>query len=162
MALLCNYNFLFVLAPYHNTHFAAAAAMFLVSMLSCNEKWKTYLFVFSVGDSLLYQSGSNQYFLASFSFLIAFETYRTLLFRNIAENAKYFVGMATVSAYYLICVIASGFSFHISVLMTVVLLIATAALASTAIQYRVDTLRNANPIEIRSESLTAHYLKLIE
>ena len=46
--------------------------------------------------------------------------------------------------------------------MTAVLLISSAAFASTAIQHRIDTLRNSNPAEIRSDSLMAHFLKLVE
>ena len=70
--------------------------------------------------------------------------------------------MVAVSTYYLISIISASFGFSLSAEMTVVLLIATASLAQTVIQNRVDTLRNANPAEIRSESLTAHYLKLVE
>ena len=136
--------------------------MFLASALSSNEKWKAYIFVFSVGDSLFAQSESRQYFLASFSLLIACEAYRSLVFKSITENAQYFVGMVAVSTYYLISIISASFGFSLSAEMTVVLLIATASLAQTVIQNRVDTLRNANPAEIRSESLTAHYLTLIE
>ena len=136
--------------------------MFLTSAFSCSEKWKAYIFVFSVGDSLFAQSESRRYFSASFSFFIAFETYRSLVFKDIAENVQYFVGMTTVSTYYLISIISASFGFSVGVEMMVVLLIATATLASTAIQHRIDTLRNASPAEIRSEILTAHYLKLVE
>lgn len=136
--------------------------MFLISIFSCNEKWKAYIFVFSVGDSLFYQAESRQYFLASFSLFIAFETYRTLVFKSVIENVQYFVGMTAVSTYYLISIISCNFGFPVSVETMFILLIATATLASTAIQYRIDTLRNINPSEIRSDSLMAHYLKLVE
>ena len=160
--LLCNYNFLFALAPYRSAHVAAAVAMFLVSAFSCNEKWKALIFLFAVGDSLFKQSDSRHYFLASFSLFIASEAYRSLAFKGVAGNTQFFVGMATVFAYYLISIISSSLGFSVSACMITVLLTAAASLASAVIQYRIDTLRATNPAEIRSGSLMAHYLRLIE
>lgn len=102
VALLCNYNFIYALAPFHNNHIAAASVIFIISMLSCTEKWKVYILLFSIGDSLFAVSDSRNYFLTSFSFFIAFEAYRTLVFKTAAENAEYFVGMATIFTYFAI------------------------------------------------------------
>lgn len=70
--------------------------------------------------------------------------------------------MTAVSTYYLISIVSLNLGFHVSMEIIVILLIASATLASTAIQHLIDSLRNTHPSEIRSDSLTAHYLNLVE
>lgn len=100
--------------------------------------------------------------MASFSLFVASEAYRTLAFKGITENTQFFVGTATVFAYYLIVIVSSCLGFSVSAYMTIILLIATASLGSAVIQSRIDALRGINPAEIRSDSLMAHYLRLID
>lgn len=83
LALTAKYNFLFTVAPWAQTGVAMAIPMLGISLVSCTEKWKMYLFLLAVGDSA-FTSTSQQYFLAIFSLLICYEIHRDLIFRTIS------------------------------------------------------------------------------
>jgi hypothetical protein len=83
VALTAKFNFLFTLAPWAQSGAAVAVPMLGVSLLSCTDKWKMYLFLLAVGDSA-FTSTTQQYFLTIFPFLICCEIYRTFIFRTIS------------------------------------------------------------------------------
>jgi hypothetical protein len=70
--ILANFNFLFIMAPFFNISPILAIPMFIISLFSCNEKWKVYIFLFAIGDNAFLDSASKNYFIALFSGLICF------------------------------------------------------------------------------------------
>ena len=69
----------------------------VVGLIACNEKWKTYLYMFIVGDALFvnYPSVSTPYVILM-SLFISLEIEKGLVFKTIKDNIIYFVGFLTI------------------------------------------------------------------
>jgi hypothetical protein len=50
--IVSNFNILFMMAPFLSTSLIMAVPVFITILLACNEKWKLYLFIFSIGDNI--------------------------------------------------------------------------------------------------------------
>jgi hypothetical protein len=160
--LVSNFNCLFLMAPFLNAHPLMVLPMVAVCLFACNEKWKVYLFILAIGDTSLKDTWSNIYFIAIFSAFICLETYRILIFRTVAENRQYFIGMATVSAYYWMVIVEGYFNINNQATLAVPLVVVAGLFADSLMEHRINKMREGTLGKSFSEREAAHFIKELE
>ena len=135
----------------------------IVGLIACNEKWKTYLYMFIVGDALFvnYPSVSTPYVILM-SLFISLEIEKGLIFKTIKDNIIYFVGFVTIFFF----VTLKQILIHLDIITTQTNYIFTiipfgVLLAYRVIKNRVADLRSGELTEIRDPGLVCHYINMI-
>jgi len=76
-----NYNMLYMLPTFIYVENDVLSFLFgLSSVLSCDKKWKMYIFLFMVGDSYLFSSSFHSYYIAAGCLGMCIAIYRSLMF----------------------------------------------------------------------------------
>ena len=82
----------------------------IIGVSAANEKWKLYLYLFIIGDSLTseYPEISQIYLIAS-SLFLCIEIYRKFVFKVVEDNKIFFTGFSTIFFFHLFNYVLSYF-----------------------------------------------------
>lgn len=79
--------------------YVAALICMLTLLLSCNDKYKTYIFIFALGDSTSRDPTFKAAYLAVAGGLFCLEIYKHFVFSTLSDNRQYFTGFFASAVY---------------------------------------------------------------
>ena len=81
LAIIHNYNALYILPSFiFVNNNLLSALFFLTSALSCNRKWKVFLFLFTIADSYYSTAATKQQYICIVSIALCIIIYNSLIF----------------------------------------------------------------------------------
>lgn len=79
--------------------YIAALVCILTLLLSCNDKYKTYIFIFALGDSTSRDPAFKAAYLVVAGGLFCLEIYKHFVFSTLQDNKQYFTGFFASAVY---------------------------------------------------------------
>lgn len=163
LVLFFQLNLLWMLPSFlFATHPALSVAMLVLSGLSCNQKGKALVFLFSTTVSLAGAGITYSQVITLSALFMCLIIYKSLIFDTISENKQFFTGFFTLMLANAFVNLSFFLEVHLSYISLAFLALAAASLGYSVILYRLQGLRSKNPEQIKSAREIAHYISLLK
>jgi hypothetical protein len=159
-----NFNFMFMVASFVKLpSFYLSSIIFLVTLaIGCNEKWKTYIFLFAVGDALAKEHQFKSIYLLLASAFFCLEIYNRFIFRTLKDNRNYFTGFFAITVYGAIHYATKSTNIKINPVISWVMIIVSGFYAYRLFGQKIWKLSHKNVNHIKDSRIMAFYLHKIE
>lgn len=162
--LSLNFNFMFMTAEFVRLpNLIPASIIFLITLtVSCNDKWKAFIFLFTVGDILAKDPNFHSVYLVFASGLLSYQIYNSLICKNLKENRHYFTGFFSIAIFGAIDFIVLNLKINVNVFSKVFFLIVGGLYAYHLFGQRMRQISKMNVDHIKNSRIIAFYLTQFE
>lgn len=100
-SLVFRFNHFYIYSPVLNRGIGYLSVLnLLLGLLAANEKWKLYLFLFIIGDSITLQySELTALYRICCCLYLGIDIYRNMIFDSVSDNVMFFTGFMTIFIY---------------------------------------------------------------
>lgn len=139
--------------------YMAAGVCLLTLVLACNDKYKTYIFIFMLGDAMARNSAFKAAYLAVAGGLFCLEIYNHFVFSTLLDNRRYFTGFFAAAVYGAIEFLDMNLQIGINPVLNSVLVVMSGTYAFRLMGQRMWEVERTDVRHIKDSRLLAFYLQ---